>query len=71
VDREIAPRLAVSLGPPLDGVRAELRVAVGEKADRDRSAHYALVAPPGEAAAALAEAITLARSESDPDGEDA
>jgi len=57
IDRDTAPRLVISLGPPLDDVRGEMRVALGEAAASARAANYALVAPAGDAAKALAEAI--------------
>lgn len=61
VDRDTAPRLAISLGPPLDAVRGELRVALGDAAANAGAANYALVAPAADAAKALAEAIEATR----------
>jgi electron transfer flavoprotein alpha subunit len=65
-------RLAISLGPPLDGSRALERVALGEGAEKQSAAHYALSGPTVEVARAVAEAIAeedeAPRPARDPDG---
>lgn len=54
---EAAPRLLVTLGPPVDGVRAQVKVALGDGAIAQAGAHYALSGPPAESARALALAL--------------
>ena len=60
-----AVRLAVAVGTPLDGVQADVRVAVGPAAATDGSAHYALVGVPGDAANGLALALATASEPAD------
>jgi hypothetical protein len=55
--QEAAPRLVVSLGPPVADVPAQVRVAIGAEAGAARGAHYALVGAPADGAEALAKAV--------------
>lgn len=50
-------RLAISLGPSLDGSPALVRVALGEGAEEQPAAHYALSGPTVEVTRAVAQAI--------------
>jgi electron transfer flavoprotein alpha subunit len=54
-------RLAISLGPPLEGIKAEVRVALGDEAARSPAAHYAVAGSAPELARALAEALGARR----------
>jgi len=52
------PRLLVSLGPLLDSAPAQIRVAIGEAASSQATAHYAVVGSPAEVAQALSKKLT-------------